>query len=33
MDPAIAELLDKQAIVETINRLFVSTDRRDRGVP
>ena len=29
MDPAIAELLDKQAIVETINRLFVSTDRRD----
>jgi len=29
MDPAIAELLDKQAIVETINRLFISTDQRD----
>lgn len=29
MDEKIAELRDKQQIVETITRLFVSTDRRD----
>jgi hypothetical protein len=29
MDQKISELLEKQAIVETITRLFVSTDRRD----
>lgn len=29
MDDRIAQLLEKQAIVETINRLFLATDRRD----
>jgi len=29
METELRELLDKQAIIETINRLFIATDRRD----
>jgi hypothetical protein len=29
MDKELAELLDKQAIIEVINRLFIATDRKD----
>lgn len=29
MENRMAQLLEKQAVIDTLNRLFLSTDRRD----